>query len=41
MNDFFRMSGVVVDAGHGGIGLDQKIMWMTVNISKYKNLKIL
>ena len=32
---------VVIDAGHGGIGLDQKIMWMTVNISKYKNLKIL
>ena len=32
---------VIIDAGHGGIGLDQKIMWMAMNISKYEDLKIL
>ena len=31
-----RVTGVVVDAGHGGIGVSQKNREMTINADKYR-----
>ena len=35
-----KISGIVVDAGHQGIGVSQ-IWWIAIKTSKYKRFKVL